>query len=77
MSWFLLIAKSELRSLIQVFTEPVHQHTLKLYARRLEIYTPLDAGYRVPTELQRVGASISNPSGLPHRSKEKKKEKKC
>jgi len=44
MSQISLIAKSELRSLIQAFTEPAHQNTLKLYARRLEISASPGAG---------------------------------
>ncbi len=75
MSQISLIAKSELRSLIQVFTEPAHQNTLKLYARRLGIYASTDADYRLPTELQRVDHGTNNPPDLPPGAKKKRKEK--
>ena len=74
MSQISLIAKSELGSLIQAFTEPAHQNTLKLDARRLEIYASLDADYRLPTELQRVDHSTNNPPDLPPGAKRKGKK---
>ena len=74
MSQISLIAKSELGSLIQAFTEPAHQNTLKLYARRLEIYASPDADYRLPTDLQRVDHSTNNPSDLPPGAKRKRKK---
>lgn len=74
MSQISLIAKSELGGLIQAFTEPAHQNTLKLYARRLEIYASPDADYRLPTELQRVDHRTNNSPDLPPGAKRKRKK---
>ena len=74
MSQISLIAKSELRSLIQVFAEPAHQNTLKQYARRLEIYASPGAGNVCQLNFREsITAQTTHQICLPERREKEKK----
>ena len=67
MSQISLIAKSELRSLIQVSPNRQHQNTLKC-ARRLEIYASPDADYRLQLNFREsITAQTTRQICLPER----------